>query len=543
MTAQDSSSPQLTPPPVRWLPAVVIVVLANGALAVIWLAPELVRGMRTVYTMIALGLAGFSLAVWFFFTSRLSGRARLCGLAALIVGGGALVALRRLDGFDGDMVPLSSWRWSPSAEERFATSRTSRESSPAGTPVRLEQPTARDYPGFLGRDRRAVVDGIRLERDWARHPPRELWRWRVGLGWSAFAVAGDFAVTQEQRGDEETVVCYDLRTRRERWVHADKARFSEPLGGDGPRATPTIAAGRVYSLGATGILNCLDGSNGKRLWSRNILSDAGAANITWGMCGSPLLLGNAVIVSPGGKRGHSLVAYDKDSGKTLWHAGGAPAGYASPMVTELDGLRQILVFNGSGLTGHDVKTGKPLWSHEWETHQHINAAQPVPLADFGYSQGADRVLISSAYGEGACLLTVHRAGQKKFHVHELWRNSNLKAKFSNVIVHGDYAYGFDEGVLCCIDLEEGKRQWRGGRYGHGQMILVGGLLLIQAENPGDVVLVEATPEAHTEVARHPALEGRTWNHPALAGNLLLVRNDQEAVCFELPLEGDSDSGP
>lgn len=398
-------------------------------------------------------------------------------------------------------------------------------------PVDLTKTSPWDYPGFRGLDRSGIVREHKLSSDWVHAQPKLLWRREVGLGWSSFSVVGDFCLTQEQHGPYETVVCYELRTGREVWVHRDRTLFENPTGGNGPRATPTIDGGRVYTLGATGVLNCLDGSTGEAIWSKDILGDNEAENVYYGLSGSPLVTERLVVVAPGG-RGHSVVAYDKQTGEKVWAAGDDPASYASPQLATLAGRRQVLNFNAEGLAAHDLESGEILWRYPWVANptERNNVCQPVPLPPAGAGQ-ADRVFISSGYGKGCALLAVTEADEE-FAVETLWSNRNLKAKFTSVVVRNGFVFGLDERILACVDLETGRRRWKGGRYSYGQVMLVDDVLVVQAET-GEVAFVEASPEGFRELARFDALDGRTWNHPVLAGSLLLVRNDQEAACYEL----------
>ncbi|HJT34298.1 MAG TPA: PQQ-binding-like beta-propeller repeat protein [Pirellulales bacterium] len=370
---------------------------------------------------------------------------------------------------------------------------------------------------------------MRLARDWSARPPRLIWRVSIGQGWGGFAVADGLAFTQEQRGDLEAVVCYELATGRQRWIHTDAVCFRSPTAGDGPRATPAIGGADVYTLGATGILNCLDVRTGRRRWSVDVLADNRAGNLFHGLSGSPLVVGEAVLVSAGGAHGRSLAAYDRRTGSRLWSGGDDAAGYGSPLLCRVAGQRQIVILNRPGLTAHDPRTGKVLWSFPWSNVQETNCSQPVPL-------GVDRVLVSTGYGKGSGLLAVRRTNDQ-WSAEAIWTSPGLKCKFCSAVVRAGFAYGLDDGVLACLDLVDGRRRWRAGRYGHGQLLLVDDLLLIQAES-GEVVLVKATPDEHRELARFAALEGKTWNYPALAGTLLLVRNDHEAACYELPLQQD-----
>ena len=365
---------------------------------------------------------------------------------------------------------------------------------------------------------------MRLSTDWIARPPRLLWRQPIGEAWSGFAVVGDRAVTLEQHGPEERVTCYELATGRLLWSHGDRVRWEDPLGGPGPRATPAIAGGRVYALGGTGLLNVLDLATGKRIWSTDILEDAAASIPTYGVSASPLVLGDVVIVVAGGAGGRSLVAYDRETGEQAWAGGDAPAAYSSPFLAELNGRPQLLVLNGTALSAHDPSDGTVLWTQDWPG-QTQRVAQPVLLP-------GDRVFVSTGYGIGGKLFHIVDDGGA-LRSETVWENLNLKAKFSNVVHRGGYLYGLDDGILVSIDLADGRRAWKRGRYGHGQILLAGDILVVLSER-GEVALVDASPEAFRELARAKAIDGKTWNHPALAGRYLLVRNDREAACLELP---------
>jgi outer membrane protein assembly factor BamB len=396
-----------------------------------------------------------------------------------------------------------------------------------GITLATENVTA--YAQFLGPSRLGVVPNLYLDRDWQTHPPRELWRHPVGTGWGSFALVGDYAFTQEQRDEYECVVCYRITDGSTVWVHTDKASYTNSMGGPGPRATPTVAGGRIYSVGATGILNCLEGGTGKALWSVNILDDNQADNIEHGVCGSPLLLGDKVIVNPTGKNGVSLAAYDRDTGRRAWQGGQDQASYGSTVVAELGGMRQILLFNSFGVAGHDPENGNVLWRFPLSNDQRTNCSQPIPHAG-----GPDQVFAGTGYGGGCVLFRVGQVANGQWQAEPLWVKPFMRTKFTTAVLHNDHIYGLDDGVMECIDLNKSgiKPLWKGKRYNHGQVLLAGDLMIIQAEN-GDVVLFQPAPDAPHELGRVKALHGKTWNNPALAGRHLLVRNDVEAVCYEL----------
>jgi len=397
--------------------------------------------------------------------------------------------------------------------------------------------TPDDYAQFLGPDRTGVISGRTLSGDWTKTPPREVWRIPVGAAWSAFSVVNGFAVTQEQRGPDECVVCYRLADGAVQWVHSDKARFESAMGGIGPRATPTIFGGRVYTVGGTGILNCLEGSTGEALWSVDILKDNGGQPVGHGVCGSPLITGDWVIVAPTGVNNASLVAYDRAKGQRVWRGGGLPASYGSPALADLAGSKQVLIANVDGIGGSDLLTGRPLWNYTWTGNTHVNCSQPVIV-----DARAGRVLFCTGYDQGSILFDVVAAGAEGFGVKPIWMSpGKMKTKFTTAVLYQGFAYGLDEGILACLDIETGKQIWKGGRYQHGQILLAGDLLVVQAEE-GEVVLVQPDPKELIELGRLPALAlkepAKTWNNPALAGRMLLVRNDREAVCYELPLRDE-----
>ncbi|MFN0018667.1 MAG: PQQ-binding-like beta-propeller repeat protein [Pirellulaceae bacterium] len=505
-----------------------------------------VSGIPTRDVLVILGTLELGVYLWVRMYSGLKLWQQIQMLCLFVSVQAAVHQVVRLDGFTGDARPIWVWRWEKTPQERFAESRSEKptyKSTPTQSRGRGTQGTADlakttpwDSPAFRGRDRSGKMAAERIETDWQAHPPQPLWRQSIGSGWSTFAVVGDYCVTQEQRKEEEAVVCYEVRTGREVWVHRDKAHFYEATGDEGPRATPTIHNGRVYALGATGILNCLEGNSGKRLWKVNILEESGATNRLFGMAGSPLVVDDQdrtlVIVTPGGK-GSAVAAYDAASGNRVWHGGVSDPSYSSPQLAEICGRRQVLSFNADGLFAHDLQNGSVLWSVPWISNpaERNNVCQPVPWASADNGR-PDSVFISSGYNMGSALFEISREGSGYFVV-ERWTNRALKAKFSSVVLHQGHIYGFDGASLACVELATGERKWKAGHYGYGQLVLAGSNLLVQLE-AGEIALVEGAPDSHREISRFTALDGRTWNHPVLAGNLLIVRNDREAACFELP---------
>jgi len=287
------------------------------------------------------------------------------------------------------------------------------------------------------------------------------------------------------------------------------------LGGDGPRATPTWFDGRVYALGAAGELRALDDATGRTIWRTNILEENGADNLQWGMSAAPLIVDDTVVVLPGGRGDHSVVAYDRLTGARRWFALSDQAAYASPMLVTLAGVRQILIFTASRLAGITPDRGELLWDYPWPAPNGIAAAQPIVI-------GENRVYLSTGYGTGAALVEISKSGDR-FAAREVWRSIAMKNRFAAPVLRDGYIYGLDESILACIDAATGTIKWKGGRYGYGQVLLAGDHLIVLTED-GDLVLVRATPDRHEEVAKFHVLDGKTWNHPALADGYLLVRN-------------------
>lgn len=545
MTTDDTSTLPTEIPPARrmrrWPIAAALAV--GGALQ---LAATIFFGENRPYrdwacVFVIWPLTVFLLLLWWTFWSRLPWRTRGLGLLLLAAIAGSSLAAFRFDEFDGAMIPRFSPRWQPSKKDQaaeFFKSASPNSASTASDDLANESlvPTEGDWPAFRGPNRDDVVTGESLRSDWDTRPPKQLWKHPIGSGWGAFAVIGRRAWTLEQRGENELCVCYDIETGRELWTHANAVRFSSPQGGVGPCSTPTVHDGKVFTQGATGILNCLDAATGQRVWTRNTLEDSGSPNLEWGQCGSPLIVDDLVIVNPGNNNETSrvnqtsVIAYRCDNGERSWAAEGRQGSYSSPQLATLSGVRQVLIFDGPGIVALNPKTGKRLWHVDWVNTPEVNAAQPLVVDE-------KSVLIGSGYGKGAVLLGLQPEPEDKFGttlltVAERWQSKQFKLKFNGAVRYGDYVYGLDEGMLSCLNVRNGKRLWKQGRYGYGQLLLVDDKLLILSEE-GDIVLVPATSEPPRELARLHAIDGKTWNHPVLSRGRLLVRNSDEAACFDL----------
>jgi outer membrane protein assembly factor BamB len=529
-------------------------------------------GMGNMFFIMAIPVLSLALVAWSAASRRLSNGPRRATMVVAILLASGLFTLLRTGGVSGEGVSDLHWRWTPTPEQRLlaeggqkglppapaaVTPRetpggqargeaTTRPSVPPSASRERERPVPKaeeesgelpsdpvaspkgaDWPGFRGPERDGIVRGVQIKTDWSQSPPVEMWRRPVGPGWSSFAVHGDVLYTQEQRGEDEVVAAYNVTTGEPLWRHRDAARFWESNAGAGPRGTPTLGNGRVYTFGATGIVNALDAADGAVVWSRNAATDADRKVPDWGFASSPLVVDDLVIVAASGR----LVAYDSATGKLRWlgpeRRGGS---YSSPQLATIDGVAQILMLSGAGATSLALADGTMLWEHPWPGFRIL---QPALTAD-------SNVLISDANAMGG--LAMRRIavahGPGGWTVDERWTSTGLKPYFNDVVIHKGHAFGFDGSILACIDLKDGRRTWKGGRYGHGQLVLLPeqDLMLVLSED-GDLALVGATPDQFRELARVPAIEGKTWNHPVVVGDVLLVRNDQEMAAFRLSLAG------
>jgi outer membrane protein assembly factor BamB len=440
--------------------------------------------------------------------------------------------LIRMDGADGDLHVDMNWRWVLTKEDLFMASRAAHTAADtlappqvaASEPVLPQKPG--DWPGFRGPDRDGVIRGVTITTDWTSAPPRLVWRQPVGPAWSSVIVVGDRLFTQEQRGKQEAVVCYDAATGQELWSHEDPARFKEAVSRAGPRATPTFADGRLYTLGATGILNCFNAVTGKRSWRRDITADSGAKVPMWGFTGSPLVTHGKVIVFAGGSGSDNLLAYHAESGEPAWTAPAGQESYSSPQPATLGGKAQCLLLSDHGLTAVDPATGAVLWEHGLNMPGAPRAVQPQVIDQA-------QLVVGTLAGPGVARIEVTPEG-KSWKVTELWATSQMKTEFPNFVVHQGYIYGFDAATFCCVDAATGARRWRAGRYGRGQVMLLPdqSLLLVVSEY-GEAILLAANPERSEELGRFQALDGKTWNHPVIAHGRLYVRNYEEMACYEL----------
>lgn len=444
---------------------------------------------------------------------------RAAGLVAIVSCLGLFLAFR-IDSVGGDLSPNLSWRWSPPAEAVWE----GEIENPGKTASLPAQAGPGDWPAFRGPNRNSHAVGVTFNTDWETNPPKEIWRQPIGLGFSSFAVAGDYIFTQEQRGQSELVVCYDGRSGETIWLNEIEARFNDPTG-DGPRATPTFIDGKLLTQSAIGLLQCFDAATGEVLWSSDLKADTGAEIPVWGFASSPLIVDDLAIVFAAGKDDKGVAAYNLDDGELAWCGGGGTHGYSSAHLARFADTDQVIITSDIGVQSFIPDSGEMLWEHIWEIRMNPRCVQPV-IPD------GDAVLIGTAGGQGTRRVNIAKTGEG-WTAEEAWTTKRYKPYFNDSIYFEGHCYGFDGNRLMCIDAATGDIKWKGERYGGQVLFLPDMRMLLVLSEDGEVVLLDASPDEASVVAQFQAIKGKTWNHPVIAHGKLFVRNAAEMACFEL----------
>lgn len=502
----------------RWISLILIIICLTGTSQLIDKSIA-TANMGLMFIMYSIPVVSWVLVIWVAVAGKTAGKFRRFSLVLAIVIGSCFWVLLRTDGMTGVAHHKLNWRWAPT-HEQILLSGSDKEilNASADTAMLLIEA---EWPGFRGRNRDGIVSDLKIKTDWQTSPPEELWRREVGPGCSSAAIGGGLVYTQEQLGDYETVTCYSLAGGKPVWKHKDKARFYDSHAGAGPRATPFLCKGIVLTMGGTGMLNALDARNGELIWSANAAKDAGVELPRWGISGSPLVYVNLVIVSVTGR----LVAYDLKTGEPAWQALDSGSGYSSPQLATICNFTQVLLMNEQGLSGVDPVSGNTIWQYEWQLSDRV--LQPSVIDE-------DEILISEEYKNVKRIKITNTEG--RWNATEIWTSTEIKNVFNEYVTHDGFAYGFDGPSIACMNLENGKRTWRGARYQGFQLMLSDQDLILVLTEKGELALVKADPVKFTELAKTRVLPGKTWNHPAISGNILVVRNSEEMAAYRLPVD-------
>ena len=383
-----------------------------------------------------------------------------------------------------------------------------------------------DWPQWRGPDRTGISKETGLLAQWPRSGPRVAWSAAMlGAGYGSIAVQGERVYVQGMRNRQSVVSSLNRADGKVVWVRILGAAGDNDRG-PGPRSTPTIDGDRVYALSETGDLACLRVSDGSVVWQTNILKEFRGGNPYWLLSESPLVDGNMVVVTPGG-RGAGVVALDKMSGKTIWTSKELSdgAGYASPIVADVGGVRTIMTFTADAGVGIRASDGKLMWRNSQAANGTANIATPV------YSDG--KVFFTSSYGTGASLLGLRAAGGE-VRAQEIYFTRDMKNHHGGVVLVNGHIYGYNDSILTCLEFASGKMIWRDRSVGKGAVSYADGHLYILSEN-NVVGLVEATPAGYKEKGRFSITDQGwpSWSHPVVSGGRLYIRNQGTLVSYDV----------
>lgn len=486
-------------------------------------------GPGVMLFMLPIGFGLFALTS--IILSKWKSARRTIFIVSAAVVGFLFVSLFRNEGMWGNNQLGLQWRWVESVEDKLAAiedTRAKTELTEIENPELEEELMNPQWASFRGNNREGVLTDIELQTDWKEDVSEPLWKIPIGPGWGSFVVAGDLLFAQEQRGEMEAIVCYHALDGSEVWKQEIKSRFEDPLGGPGPRATPTLANGSLFAMGANGNLLRLDPKTGEIVWQKDLQEIANRKPPMWGFSSSPLIVNSLVVVHAGGEDDKGTFAFDVETGDIKWSVAAGDHTYSSPHLLEIAGQPVIAMMTNKELKLLNPEDGKVLLNYECPLEGY-RALQPHLLDD-------DSILVSNNMGKGIERIKIS-VEDDQWTAETVWETIAIKPDFNDFVVYQNHAYGFDGRIFACLDLKDGKRKWKGGRYGKGQVLLLdkAGQLLVISEK-GEVILVDATPTGLKEIAKFQGLEGKTWNHPVLIYDRLYIRNSQEAALYRLPLQ-------
>ncbi len=378
---------------------------------------------------------------------------------------------------------------------------------------------------WRGPNRDGISNETGLLKTWPQNGPPVAWKAAgAGTGYSSFSTSGGRLYTLGARSNTEYVVAFDHATGKKVWEHANGRRFQNDQG-DGPRSTPTVDGDRLYVLGGSGDLTCLEAASGRRVWSVNLVQAFGGVNPYWGYSESPLIVGDRILVNAGGNRA-SIVAIAKADGQTLWQQHSDEAGYSSPMLLRTGSLSQVVFFTGSRVMAVDPRDGRLLWSYPKVANRTANIATPIIRGT--------RVFVSSDYGTGAALLDVRAAGNIAS-ASEVYFTRDMRNHHATSVLIGDHLYGFSSSILTSIRFDTGELAWRDRSVGKGSLIYADERLYLYSEG-GIVGLAEASPVGYREHGRFriPAVSGLpTYPEPVVTHGLLIVRDQDNVFAYDV----------
>ena len=355
--------------------------------------------------------------------------------------------------------------------------------------------------------------------------PSTLWRVPAGAGHSSVLIAEETVYTLEQSGDRETLFARNLSNGKERWKVTQQTKWDDMMSGSGPRSTPTLLNGKLYTLFSNGVLCRVNAKSGKLEWkTKTVGPDYEFPE--WGISCSPLIWDELIILNLGGKKG-AVRAYSIKDGKLVWESDLSGKGvYISSSILDLLGENHLLAAVEGKIAGLNPKNGKTLWEKPWKIFlNNALIAQPIALSKNSF-------LLAAGYGKGAECWTLSRGANEEYLIETSWKSKNLKAKFSNPVLKDGYLYGLSENLLVCLEAKTGELKWRGKKYGYGRILVSKDKLLILG-SAGVLSVVEASPNEFMELFSEQILsDSRCWNGPALADGYFVAMNGEELACFD-----------
>ena len=385
--------------------------------------------------------------------------------------------------------------------------------------------TSENWNQFRGPERNGHIPTQTVSIDWSK-PPKTRWSTSCGLGHSSIITSDKLAVTMEQDQDQEILIARSFEDGQEAWRVTEKTKWHDMLSGTGPRSTPTLHNGKLYTLFSHGKLSRVDANSGNVEWSIQVTPESYEFP-EWGLAISPLIWNDMVILSLGGENS-AVKAYSINSGEQIWQSEVAgKAVYLSPEILRLMDEDHLIVSLVGKIVSLDPKNGKTLWEKPWKIFMNnVQIVQPIAISN-------DSIILAAGYGKGAECFTIARDEEsKKYRVQSSWKSKDLKAKFSNPIFKDGYLYGLSENLLVCLEAKTGKLMWRGKKYSYGRILLVDQKLLILGHS-GVLSVIDATPEEFREISSRQLLSNaRCWNGPAFVNGYLLARNGEQIACFD-----------